>query len=448
MEEINLKEFWDYYKKYLIIVIMIVFLSVMITFVYNAFFKKPLYSTYTTVVLVKDETADTDTISQSDIVLNQKLVSTYSEIIKSRLVLSQVINDLKLDYSVDQISKEINVKSLSDTEILKITVTDRDNHLAASIANTLAEIFEKEITKIYKLNNVSVIDTAQVPVSPSNNKTVRNSVLVGVLSFVLSSGIVFVIFYFDDTLRNIEDMEAEFGVPLISRLYRDNNGIDLIVDKKPNAPASESIRTLRTNLQFSAIDQELKTILVTSSLPSEGKSFVSANLAISFAQTGKKVLIIDCDLRKGRQHKIFGVNGKNGLSNLLISNITDCNEYVLPTKIKNLYIMPCGSYPPNPSELLNSKKNASLITLLKKHFDVLVLDGVPISGLSDSLILSSLVDKVLIVSSINQTPKSELRNTVKSLESVNACIAGCIANNLTGNKGKYGSYYYYGYEEK
>ena len=148
MEEINLKEFWDYYKKYLIIVIMIVFLSVMITFVYNAFFKKPLYSTYTTVVLVKDETADTDTISQSDIVLNQKLVSTYSEIIKSRLVLSQVINDLKLDYSVDQISKEINVKSLSDTEILKITVTDRDNHLAASIANTLAEIFEKEITKI------------------------------------------------------------------------------------------------------------------------------------------------------------------------------------------------------------------------------------------------------------------------------------------------------------
>ena len=218
----------------------------------------------------------------------------------------------------------------------------------------------------------------------------------------------------------------------------------MLVDKKPNAATSECIRTLRTNLQFSAIDEEFKTILVTSSLPSEGKSFISANLAISFAQTGKKVLIIDCDLRKGRQHKIFSVSGKNGLSNLLINDITNCAEYILPTKIKNVSIMPRGVVPPNPSELLNSRKNAALIDLLKKHFDIVILDGAPINGLSDSLILSTYVDKVLLVGCINNTTKTELKNTKKALLNVNANLAGCIANNLVATKGGYGKYYYYG----
>ena len=447
MEEINIKEFWDYYKRYILIVILVTFFCVLLVFIYDIALKKPMYSTYTTVVLVKDEAESEEsdtTINQSDISLNQKLISTYREIIQSRLVLEQVISRLNLDYTVSKIRSEINVQAVSDTAIIRIAVSDRDAKKAADIANVLAEVFNDEITKLYKINNVSVIDKALTPLAPSNNKTMRDVVLVGLLSFVGCSAIVFIIFYFDDTLRVIDDIDNDANMPVVAKIYKDNNGIDLIVEKKPNAIASESIRTLRTNLQFSSVDQEVKTILITSSVPSEGKSFISANLAISFAQNGKKVLLVDCDLRKGRQHKIFGVVGKEGLSNLLISDITNCTNYISATKIKNLYLMPRGIIPPNPSELLNSKKNESLIKLLKKHFDVVILDGAPVNGLSDSLILSSYVDKVLLVCCLNHTPKTELKNTIKSLQAVNANVAGFIANNVTSNHKGYGKYYYYG----
>ena len=448
MEEINIKDFLDYYKKFVVLVVMVVLLFVLGIGLYDKIFKTPLYSTYTTLVLVKDETTDSvDTISQSDIILNQKLVSTYREIIKSRLVLDQVIHNLNLSYTLEQMQKMIDVQSKEDTEILKITVTDSDEKMASKIANNLAEVFDHEITKIYKLNNVSIIDKAEVPKYPSNNHFVRDLILAALIGFTGTSAIIFIIFYFDDTLRSVEEVENEIGTPVIAKIYKDSNKSDLIVNVKPNALTSESIRTLRTNLQFAAVDDELKTILVTSSLPAEGKSFVSANLAISFAQTGKKVLIVDCDLRKGRQHKIFNVSGKVGLSNLLIGDISKSNDFIIKTNIENLSIIPRGVFPPNPSELLNSKKNATLINALKKYYDIIILDGAPVSGLADSLILSTYVDKVLLVTAVNYTVKTELKNTIKALENVNAHVAGCVANNIIPTKGHYGSYYYYGEKE-
>ena len=265
-----------------------------------------------------------------------------------------------------------------------------------------------------------------------------------------TAAIVFIVFYFDDTLRYTESLENDVEMPVIGRIYADSSSIDLIVDARPKSSTSESIRTLRTNLQFASIDNEIKTILVTSTLPNEGKSYVTANLATSFAQAGKKVLILDYDLRKGRQHKIFKVSSKNGLSNLLINDIKNFADYIEITKIENLFIIPRGVLPPNPSELISSKKNAALLELLKKHFDVIILDGVPCNGLADSLILSSYVDKVLIVASINRTPKTELKNAKKALENVGANIAGLVANNINVKKAKYGGYYnyYYGYNDK
>lgn len=443
MEEINLKDFWNYYKKYLVYILFFVILAVMAIIIYDLGFKKPLYSTYTTVVLVKDTNDSEDTINQSDVALNQKLVSTYREIIKSRLVLDQVINNLRLNYTVDQISKKINIQALADTEILKIIVTDGTPSTATLIANEIASVFDKEIKQIYKINNVSIIDKALVPVVPSNNKTFRDAILMFLLSFVGSSAIVFVIFYFDDTIRDADEIEKETGIPVISKVYCGENNSDLIVSTKPNSIISESIRILRTNLQFSSVDKEIKTFLITSSVSNEGKSFVSANLAVSFAQTGKKVLLIDCDLRKGRQHNIFNIKNTEGLSNLLIDDINNCSDYFFETNIKNLYVMPRGIIPPNPTELLNSRKNESLINTLRKYFNVIILDGAPINGLSDSVILSTYVDKVIIVTAIDHTLKTELNNTIKSLQTVNASLIGCVANNVRANHGGYGKYYYY-----
>ena len=447
MEEINIADFLRFLKKYVVVIVMITLVCVLGTIIYDVAIKTPKYTTYTTVILVQNATnsASDDTITQNDLVLNQKLVDTYQEIIKSRLVLEQVIKKLGLNYSYSEIQKEVSVTSQEDTEILKISVTDRNAESAAKIANMAAEVFNDEITKIYNINNVSVIDTAQVPVNPSNNSTIRDIVLAVFVGIVGSTAVVFIIFYFDDTLRYTDNMENDIEMPVIAKVFKDDSGVELVVDKKPKALASESIRNLRTNLQFASVDKKLQTILVTSTIPSEGKSFISANLAVSFAQAGKKVLLIDCDLRKGRQHKIFKVSSKHGLSNLLIGDIKNAFDYINETKTPNLYVISRGTFPPNPSELLNSKKNATLIEKLKEKFDIIILDGAPISGLSDSLILSSLVDEVVLVSSLNFTPKKDLKAAKKDLENVGAHIAGCVVNKINVKKDAYGSYYYYHY---
>ena len=450
MEEINIKDFFDYLKKYVILIILITILLTSLVFMYDKSVKKPMYTTYTTIVLVKGDntsiTGNSEAISQSDILLNQNLVSTYSQIINSKLILKQVINNLDLDYSVKGLSRNIKVEALEDTEILKISVSDLKPEKAADIANEIAKVFSLEIKKIYKINNVSVIDDAQISYDVSNNTLKRDLVLAVLVSVFGMSAIIFIKFYFDDTIKYNENLEQEIGMPVIAKVLKDGDGTDLISQVKPNSLTSESIRNLRTNLQFSAVDDDLKTILVTSTLPSEGKSFISANLAISFAQAGKRVLLVDCDLRKGRQHRIFHVSNKKGLSNLLVGDSGKMEDYIKKTSIDDLYVITRGVCPPNPTELLNSKKNSAFINKMSEWYDVVIFDGVPCNGLSDSLIISSLVDRVVIVSSENYTPKTDLLNTKKSIENSHGIIAGIVINNINMKSG--GNKYYYYYEEE
>ncbi len=448
MEEINLNEFFEYYKKYFFVVAIAMFIFASSILVYNICFKVPKYSTYTTLVLVKNENISkevttSESIDQNDITLNQKLVSTYRQIIKSKLVLVQTIENLKLDYTYKKLYDEVAVTSEENTEILKITVTDESPERATEIANEIATVFDKEVKKIYNISNVSVIDKAEVNVVPANINIIRDFILALLCGFVFGSAVIFIIFYFDDTLREVDSIETDIKLPVIGKIYKDNNKIDAVVSERPNSLASESIRTLRTNLQFASIDEELKTILVTSSIPGEGKSFISANLAISFAEAGKKTLVVDCDLRKGRLHKIFNVDGSKGLSSLLIGEVSKYKKFIQPTDNKNLFVLPRGIYPPNPSELLNSKKNSKLIETLKDNYDIIIFDGAPVMGLSDSLIISSLVDKVLLVASLNEAQRTEIKNTKKDLENIDAHIAGVVVNNINARKSKHSGYYYY-----
>lgn len=218
---------------------------------------------------------------------------------------------------------------------------------------------------------------------------------------------------------------------------------ELVIHNKPKSNISEDIRTIRTNLMFTSADEESKVILITSSIPGEGKSFISSNLATAFAQTGESTLLIDCDLRLGRVHKIFGLSNNKGLSNLLVGqNVVDCAEYIKKTTIPNLYVIPRGTVPPNPSELLNSTNTKKIISFLRENFDRIIFDGVPINGLPDSLIMASLVDRVVLVTSVGYTKIDELNDAKKALEKIDANIAGVVINRTTQTKrGKYSNYY-------
>ncbi len=217
---------------------------------------------------------------------------------------------------------------------------------------------------------------------------------------------------------------------------------DLVVASSPKSLISEGFRTLRTNLQFSTVDEELKTIAVVSSMQGEGKSFVSSNLACAFAQAGEKVLLVDCDMRRGRLHKVFNVSNHDGFSNLLISDIRDYESYIQKTEIKNLSIIPMGAVPPNPAELLASSKNEKLMEIFKEHFDIVIYDCVPVTGLTDSLIMSKLVDKTVIVAASKMTPLELLQNTKKSLINVGANVAGVVFNRVATDGSVYANKYY------
>lgn len=222
---------------------------------------------------------------------------------------------------------------------------------------------------------------------------------------------------------------------------------ELVLNNDPKAIISETIRTLRTNLQFASIDKKLKSVLITSSMPGEGKSFIASNLAVAFAQSGKRTLLVDCDIRNGRQHYIFGTHNRKGISNLLLEDIsTKYQEYIHKTTIENLSVMFRGITPPNPSELLGSSKNKELIKILEDNYDIVIFDSAPINGgLTDSLIMGNLVDGVIIVSSCKVTSVNILNETKKSLETVGANILGVVLNNAEAKQKKYYGHYYGSY---
>ncbi len=222
---------------------------------------------------------------------------------------------------------------------------------------------------------------------------------------------------------------------------------ELITFTSPKSSVSEVFRTLRTNMQFINVSNKLKSILVTSTIPGEGKSWVSANLAITFAQAGKKVILVDADMRKGRQHEVFELSNENGLSNYLISavgeNKINLDDYIKQTLVENLYVITAGVVPPNPSELLTSQKMSDLIKVLEGIADVVIFDGTPSTIVTDALILSRNIGSTLIVTSHKQTRMEDLKQIKKNIENVGGKIAGVVVNKIPRSQKVYGGGYYY-----
>ncbi len=227
------------------------------------------------------------------------------------------------------------------------------------------------------------------------------------------------------------------------------NSSDLIISKNPKSIFSEAIKSIRTNLAFSSIDKEIKVILNTSPEAGDGKSFISANLAVAYAQADKRVLIIDCDLRRGRQHEIFEVMNvsSGGYSNLILNfeEGIDFANYISRTNVKGVHLLPTGPTPPNPVELLSSDNNKRLIARLKRIYDVIILDCPPVLGLSDALVLTQFSDVNLVVVSAKKTKFENLERTKKQFEQVKASIAGVILNKSWSNKNEQYGYYYNDY---
>ena len=220
---------------------------------------------------------------------------------------------------------------------------------------------------------------------------------------------------------------------------------ELFVIDRPNSSFSEEIKKTRTNLLFSNLDDNMKTIMITSSIPGEGKSFISANLAAAFAQANEKVLLLDCDLRKGRLKKIFNIPPEvRGLSDLLINKNwkEECRIYINKTEVKNLDVMISGSYPPNPSELLASNRFEDLLGELREMYDIIILDCPPIVGLNDAFVVAKKSDRCVLVANCQKASMEILEKCKAELDKMDVKLAGIILNETEIQNNKY---YYYGH---
>lgn len=469
MEELDLKELLSVFLKNKLIILLIVIVTTILGSIYSFYLVTPKYEASTTLILGRinnstseTKTSTTDQITQSEISINSNLVSTYSELIKSRTLIQKVIDNLKLNLTESSVRNSISVSRISDTELIEITVKNEDGELASKIANEIAKVFSSKVEEVYNISNVYIIDKAIASNTPYNINHVKDIVIAIFIGVVISGIYVLIYHLLDNTIKSETQIEKNIGlknlinIPLEKKKDKKQNQNELITYLESKSLVSESFRTFRTNVQFSKSNSKGgKTFLVSSCFPSEGKSYISANLAITFAQIGKKVILVDSDMRMGRQAEIFKISKGVGLSNYIsgldrngIEISEDIGRYIKETEITNLNLITAGSVPPNPSELLSSPKLQELIENLKSFYDIIIFDGAPIIPITDSLILARNLESTIIVTLYNKTKKDDLLKVKNDIEAVGGKIIGTCINCMPVNSSKKESKYYYYREEK
>ncbi|MFO7444800.1 MAG: polysaccharide biosynthesis tyrosine autokinase [Ignavibacteriaceae bacterium] len=297
--------------------------------------------------------------------------------------------------------------------------------------------------------NVIIIDSAIIPEFPSKPNRYLIIIIGIVLGGLLAYGYVFVKDYFDNTIKTPEDIEKNnldvlAWIPKISGIGEKEGGSGFIVSKKFDSIPAEAFRALRTRIQFSRPDaKSLKVILVTSSIPQEGKTTVSVNLAGSFAQDNKRTLIIDCDLRKPKVHTLFNSTRYPGLIDYLFGQVT-FEDILNQSEVNNLYFITSGTLPPNPAEMLNSEQAKSFIKDIREKFDIIIIDSPPVIAAADAEIISKYVDATVLVVSADKTELDLINKSVKIIKNDNSPFIGCVLNNFEYKNG-YGNYYKYYY---
>lgn len=314
-----LKLFWD--RKILIIVIMVLF--GVLGGVKIKYFTTPVYQASGKLICAKSE-EDEKMVTSTELSMPSSLAETYANLIKSDLIVNQVIQNLGLNMSTGQLRSSIELTPVTKV-YYQVSARSTDRVKAAEIANEFIKVFSEEVQKFYAIDSIHTVDQAQIPEGAINMDMTKNIKIFAGIGFVVAAGIVIIMFIFNNTVTNSEQIKRYTKLTTLASIPRYSGSGDLITLKDSKSPYAESIKILRTNLQYMYDKGTLQTVAITSSLPGEGKSWLSANLAIAFANSGKKTLIIDADMRRGRQHKLFKVRKVPGLSEFLRSTtgITD-----------------------------------------------------------------------------------------------------------------------------
>jgi non-specific protein-tyrosine kinase len=301
---------------------------------------------------------------------------------------------------------------------------------------------QMRLTAAQSSDDVVVFRTARVPEGPVGPNTMTNTALAGVVGAMLAVGVVFLIEYLDDTIKTPEDVSRTLGLGTLGVIGRLKKGEEeLVLVDQPLSPISEAFRALRTNIRFSSVDKPLRTLLVTSAGPTEGKSITVANLAVAMAQAGLKVAAVDGDLRRPRLHRLFNIHPHGGLTGALLEGSVDGR--LQPVQVDGLAVLQAGELPPNPAEILGSQRMRDLLGELTQQVDVVLVDSSPVLPVTDAAVLAQGVDGVLLVVDAGETRRGAARRAVESLRQVGGNLIGVILNAVPTHRGGYYYYYYY-----
>jgi len=384
-------------------------------------------------------------------------VTTYSDLATTPIVLLPVIAELELDVNESSLGNSISVTAPLNTSIIEISVANEDPVLAADIANATAESLTKVVDRIetpatedatsaVKLTLVQQATVSGSPVSPNVALNISLGFLIG-----LAIGVALAVLrqVLDTRIRNERDVELLTDAAIIGGIVYDPKAVSrpLIVQDDPRSPRAESFRTLRTNLQFLDVGNAGRSFIVTSSIQSEGKSTTTANLAIALADSGVRVLLVDADLRRPKVANYMGLEGSVGLTDVLIGRVP-LSDVVQEWGRGRLSVLPAGTVPPNPSELLGSAAMGRLISELKTKFDIVLFDSPPLLPVTDAAILSRFVGGVILVVAAGHANKHHVEGAISALENVGSKVSGIVLTMLpTKGPDAYGyGRYGYGYE--
>ncbi len=369
-----------------------------------------------------------------------------------------------LEQQLTELSNQIELQQIAIDDIGTAQTADEAvrlgelrNELAQTkngYANLLRSYEELRLTEVQSVDSIVVVEKAEAPVAPIRPRVLINTLLAAIVGAMLALGVVFLVEYLDDRIKTPQDLLNVLNTPILGTIARlpqpskrrqldtqANRQASLITSHEPRHPITEAYRSLRTNLQFSSVDETLRSLLVTSATPGEGKTTTAANLAVVFAQAGHSVILVDADIRKPQQHKIFDLPKSPGLTEVMVSNNTPLGFFLRETPVQNLRILTSGKDAPNPAELLGSNRMKQLLQELQQEADFLVVDAPPLLAVTDAQVLSNNVDGVLLVVNTEKTPRTIIARGAEAILRANGRILGVVLNRLANSARGY--YYYY-----
>lgn len=383
---------------------------------------------------------------------SQARVQSYVKTVSTPVVLQPAIDALGIDESSGDLSKRVKATADLNTVLISITASDKSPVQAAAIAQAVAnslvtavETLESPKTGGTSPVGLSIITPAQAPTSPSAPNA-RNNLLLGlVVGLALGIAASITRSLLDNRIRGEADLRHVTDAPLLGGISFDSAAAKqpLLTQTGSQSPRAESFRQLRTNLQFTNVTGHGKTVLVTSSLPGEGKSTTATNLAIAMAEAGQSVCLIDGDLRRPMVNEYLGLDRSAGLTTALIGN-ADINDLLQPWGDDNLFVLTSGQIPPNPSELLGSQEMKNLLERLEAVFDAVVIDAPPLLPVTDAAVLAQSVGGVVLVVSVQRATQQEVQKSMAALTMVKANLLGIVLNRLPLKGPDAYGYGYYG----